>query len=233
MVGMKKIRKMTNVVLRIKEYIDYKCISISAFEKSIGMSNASFGKSLKNGGSIGSDKLERILNIYTDLCPIWLMTGQGNMLSSENNKEFGEISEDQPSILCEKEEVKIKSLPYYDKDMVECCDTNEIKAAHLSIDEYFSQHADLYCTCCEHSMSPAIRYGDILALKEIKVDNVIFGEIYAIVMESVRLIRQIKSSHEPHLLTFIPFNSDFEPQIFKKAEIQKIYRVVGSVHRFS
>lgn len=68
------------VLKRLKEYIDYKHISVSAFEKSIGMSNASFGKSLKNNGNIGSDKLENILIIYPDLSPEWLMTGNGHML---------------------------------------------------------------------------------------------------------------------------------------------------------
>ena len=47
------------ILQRIKEYIDLKGISISAFEKSIGMSNASFGRSLKNNGAIGTDKLEK------------------------------------------------------------------------------------------------------------------------------------------------------------------------------
>ena len=44
------------------------------------MSNASFGKSLKNKGAIGSDKIENILSIYDDLSPDWLLTGKGNML---------------------------------------------------------------------------------------------------------------------------------------------------------
>lgn len=65
---------------RIKEYIDFKKIAISAFEKSIGMSNASFGKSLKTGGAVGTDKLENILNVYTDLNPMWLLTGEGPMI---------------------------------------------------------------------------------------------------------------------------------------------------------
>lgn len=72
------------ILSRIKEFIDSKGISISAFEKSIGVANASFGKPLKVGGNIGSDKLENILSIYTDLNPIWLMTGEGNMLISSN-----------------------------------------------------------------------------------------------------------------------------------------------------
>lgn len=68
------------ILERIKQYIDLKGISVSAFERSIGMSNASFGKSLKNGGAIGSDKLENILKVYPDISPSWLMTGDGDML---------------------------------------------------------------------------------------------------------------------------------------------------------
>lgn len=71
------------VLERIKEYIDYKGITISAFEKSIGMSNASFGKSLKSGKGIGSDKLEKILKVYTDISPSWLLTGEGTMLKND------------------------------------------------------------------------------------------------------------------------------------------------------
>lgn len=72
------------ILERIKEYIDYKGIAVSAFEKSIGMSNASFGKSLKNGGAIGTDKLENILKTYPDLSPLWLICGIGNMLTDDN-----------------------------------------------------------------------------------------------------------------------------------------------------
>ena len=68
------------ILERIKEYIDYKNISISAFEKSLGMSNASFSKSLKSGKGIGTDKLENILTIYFDISPDWLLTGEGPML---------------------------------------------------------------------------------------------------------------------------------------------------------
>lgn len=65
---------------RLKEYIDYKGVSVSKFEKSIGMSNASFGKSLKTNGTIGADKLEIILNMYRDLNLYWLITGEGDMI---------------------------------------------------------------------------------------------------------------------------------------------------------
>ena len=80
------------VLERIKQYIDYKCITVSAFEKSIGMSNASFGKTLKQGGSIRSDKLETILSVYPEINAEWLLTGQGEMLK-------GDVTTPEPKIV--------------------------------------------------------------------------------------------------------------------------------------
>ena len=74
---------MSSIVTRIKEFIDENGISVAAFEKSVGMSNASFGKSLKNGGAIGSDKIENILRVYPQLSPTWLLTGVGEMTQNE------------------------------------------------------------------------------------------------------------------------------------------------------
>lgn len=71
---------------RLKQFIDSINVSISAFEKSIGMSNASFRKIYNNNGAIGSDKLERILNTYPQLNPSWLLTGEGSMILGEEAK---------------------------------------------------------------------------------------------------------------------------------------------------
>lgn len=73
------------VLERIKQFIDSKDIKVSRFEKSIGMANASFGKSLKSGGTIGADKLENILNTYPELSAEWLLRGEGEMLLSSTD----------------------------------------------------------------------------------------------------------------------------------------------------
>jgi len=67
-------------IQRIKKYIDFKGINNKKFEESVGFSNGSFASQLKNNKTIGVDKLENILNIYSDLNPTWLLTGDGNML---------------------------------------------------------------------------------------------------------------------------------------------------------
>lgn len=74
---------MSKTLERIKEYIDYKGISIRAFEISCGFSNGSFASQLKNNKTIGVDKLENILNIYSEINANWILTGKGKMLNFE------------------------------------------------------------------------------------------------------------------------------------------------------
>ena len=77
---------MSNSLQRIKQYIDYKDISLRGFELSIGLSNGSFTSQLKNGKTIGVDKLEKILQVYDELNPDWVLIGKGSMLrESQDN----------------------------------------------------------------------------------------------------------------------------------------------------
>lgn len=71
--------KLHNTIYRLKQFIDYKSISIREFSKRAGISHGL----LRQVKAIGSDKLENILSVYTDLNPEWLLTGRGEMLKSE------------------------------------------------------------------------------------------------------------------------------------------------------
>lgn len=71
------------VLDRIRQFIEYKEIAVSAFEKSIGMSNASLAKSMKTGGTIGADRLGNILSVYPEINLYWLVTGEGSMLTDQ------------------------------------------------------------------------------------------------------------------------------------------------------
>lgn len=70
---------------RLKQYIESKGLTIAAVERKLGMSNGALAKPIKNGTSIGSDKLENILTICPDMSLTWLFTGRGDMLNTDNN----------------------------------------------------------------------------------------------------------------------------------------------------
>ena len=74
---------MPNTVSRIKEFIDFKGLSVRKFEETVGFSNGAFATQYKNNKSIGSDKIENILYSFPELNTEWLLTGKGDMLKDE------------------------------------------------------------------------------------------------------------------------------------------------------
>lgn len=82
---------MSNTVGRIKEFIDFKGLSVRKFEETVGFSNGAFATQYKNNKSIGSDKIENILCSFPELNPEWLLTGNGEMLKSEETTELIKI----------------------------------------------------------------------------------------------------------------------------------------------
>ena|SRR5690606_38273556 len=67
---------------RLKEYIKYKNMAISDFEKSINASNGYINSINK---SIGLDKLSLLVEKYSNLNLEWLLIGKGEMIKSEES----------------------------------------------------------------------------------------------------------------------------------------------------
>lgn len=82
-------------------------------------------------------------------------------------------------------------------------------------------------------MEPKISHGDIIALKECTLDDVQYGEVYAVVMDNLRTVKMLRKSKKTNKLLFVPFNIDnYDPQEFEKRRIIKVYEVLGSISKF-
>lgn len=170
------------VLERIKEFIDYKGLSIAAFERSIGMSNASFGKSLKNKGAIGSDKIENILFKYKELSAEWLLTGNGEMIKPSVSRVVMETTAiHQPRTFEKKEEMQVVYLydfnasaglrSLFDNTKQNIIDS--IKIPNLP-------KCDGAIHIVGDSMYPLLKSGDIILYKQMPLDieNLLYGEMY-------------------------------------------------------
>ncbi len=85
-------------IRRVKKIISYLGISISAFEKSVGLSNNSIQTAIKRNSNLKDETLNSILSKYTEVSPEWLLTGEGEMLkkgavSVQENAEIGELKD--------------------------------------------------------------------------------------------------------------------------------------------
>lgn len=88
---------MSRVLIRIKQYLDLKGVSIRAFELRCGFSNGSFASQLRNGKTMGVDRLENILNAFPDINAEWLLTGKGDMLNDLPQTTSEETAGKQPT----------------------------------------------------------------------------------------------------------------------------------------
>ncbi len=76
---------------RVKILIRHHGLSISAFEKKVGLSNNSIQTAIKRNSNLKDETLNSILKTFPETNPTWLLTGEGSMLQnivSEPNPQY-------------------------------------------------------------------------------------------------------------------------------------------------
>jgi len=68
------------IINRLFEYLDYKGIKPTRFEKNIGLSNGYLGQQHKRQADLGETIILKILDNSLDLSIQWFITGKGNMI---------------------------------------------------------------------------------------------------------------------------------------------------------
>lgn len=122
------------VAEKLSEYIISKGISVYAFENAIGASRGSIAKAIKDNKNIGSNVLENILHIYSDINPDWLLTGQGSMLRGSQPSEVSKKINATASPIQESIIYKL----YKEKDAEVGQLKEEIGALKLKLSQYIS-----------------------------------------------------------------------------------------------
>lgn len=225
-------RGMSKIVGRIKEYMDYKKISISAFEKSIGLSNASFNKTLKTGGAIGTDKLEKTLSVYTDINPQWLMTGEGQMLKEVNIQPVHTFA------LQTDRQIEVQDIPLYDLSatagiMAIFNDLSVTPEDYLRVPNLPPVDGAIYVR--GESMTPLLKSGDIIIYKKLALtlDSILWGQIYLLSFDAggdtFTVVKYVQKSEDPEFIRLVSQNSRYEPKDIPISSIRALAIVKASI----
>lgn len=214
------------ILERIKEYMDYKGISIAAFERSIGMSNASFGKSLKNGKAIGTDKLENILSVYNDINPNWLLTGEGTMLRNDERTESLPIGT--------KTENPNEGIPLIPIHAMAGAFTGEAQVLECDCERYVVpafKGADFLIPVKGVSMHPRFSSGDIVACKRLNMNNIFFqwNKVYVLDTDQGALIKRLKPGSDKDHVLVVSDNASFDPFELDVHNIYNVALVIGVI----
>lgn len=78
---------------RILQYLDYKRIKKNKFYTLTGIANGTLDK---NSG-LSSDSIEKIVKVFPEINLRWLITGDGNMLLTEDKSEVKRVEEEIPA----------------------------------------------------------------------------------------------------------------------------------------
>ena len=204
---------------RIKFFCKSTGITVKMFEKSIGASNGYVANTTKG---IGNERLQKIIEKYSNLNPEWLLTGKGEMLRDH----------DVPSA-----DLAGKGAPYYAVDFIAGFDLvfNDQTVTpddHIYVPQY--RNADCWVDVTGDSMAPLIANGDIVALKRVGdwKNNILGGEIYAIVTNQYRTIKKIRFvKGDDTKLALVPLNARYDTVIVSKKSIVALFQVLGAIKK--
>ena len=186
------------------------------------MSNASFGRSLKNNGAIGTDKLENILKTYQEINPDWLLTGQGNMVRSGSKIKL-------PPPVTEK-----KGIPLISYQTLPTLFTGK-KGTFSQATEHFSlplfNEADFLIPVKDNSMAPQYKGGDIIACKCLSNEGLFFqwNKIYLLLTPQGALIKRIHPGKDEEHLTLVSDHTDYPPFQLHRSLIGNVALVLGGL----
>lgn len=226
---------MGNILSRIQEIASNEGITIGAMERTIGASKGVLSRAINNGTDIQAKWLSIIVENYPRYSTGWLLTGAGSMLKDDLNG-IKTIDEANPSFMPTTSMNPSVGTPYYDVDFIGGFDevfNSQVNIPATNIVIRGFEKASLWCNVTGHSMEPKINHGDIIALRQCTLNDIQYGEIYAVVLDTIRTIKILRRSPDPSKLHFIPINTeDYDEQEFDKSRIMNVFEVIGSISKF-
>ena len=208
-------------------------ISKRDFYAKIGVSRGT----LESKTGITEDVVTKFFATYPEVSIEWLMTGEGEMLkNSPSCKEKNKKSIDKEEKVPEVSYNPVIGKPYYDVDFLG--GFNEIVNSQVTIPTnniviQGFEKADFWCNVTGHSMEPKINHGDIIALHKCTLEDIQYGEIYAVVLDTLRTIKILRRSSDPKKLRFVPINTtDYDEQEYPVERIMNVFEVIGSISKF-
>lgn len=226
---------MGNILSRIQEIASNEGITIGAMERTIGASKGVLSRAINNGTDIQAKWLSIIVENYPRYSTGWLLTGAGSMLK-DDLKGIQTADEANPSTLPTTSMNPSVGTPYYDVDFIGGFDevfNSQVNIPATNIVIRGFEKASLWCNVTGHSMEPKINHGDIIALRQCTLNDIQYGEIYAVILDTIRTIKILRRSPDPSKLRFIPINTeDYDEQEFDKSRIMNVFEVIGSISKF-
>ena len=195
---------------RLNAFASYKNLSPKEFEIISGLSNGTFAKISDN---VRVSTINRISIAFPELNPVWLQTGEGEMIQEKSTHEFNKTTH--------------SGVPYYEDLPVSAGQfevlLQEAKPnGYINIPELRAQALFPVVGC---SMKPEINPGDVVGVESINNwDMIDPDKIYMIITNDDRMIKHLEiDDDDPEVLWCVSPN--YKRFRISKNNIKAIYRI--------
>lgn len=220
----------------------------SAFAKALGVAPSVIANVVgARQGKPSYDVIEKIC-ANANISAEWLLTGQGSMLKSDTpipaynrlQAPSPQPSEGSGEAIASRE-VSVSytpaiGTPYYDVDFLGGfmeVYNSQVANPTCNIVVPGFERATHWCNVTGHSMEPRINHGDIIAIRKCTFDDIQYGEIYAVVLDTIRTIKILRKGSAPSRMRYVPINTtDFDEQEYDNSRIVSIFEVIGNISKF-
>ena len=214
------------MIERIKEFIESKEISVSAFEQKISSSDGMIRRAICNGTDIQSKWLSKISENYPEINIEWLVTGKGDMLKHcgydlVHERRISERQETRPRIPVDAAAGSLTISP----DGIILSDCEQIPVIE-TLPKY-----DFTIFARGDSMETEFHYGDELACLFIKQSSFIqWGRIHVLDTTQGIIAKTIFEAGDYILCK--SYNESYKEFNIHKSELFNIALVVGLIRRY-
>ena len=211
---------------RFDKYMEIKGLNDNKVTIQLGLSVGVLGKSRKPDRDLSDKVVEQILNFYTDLNAVWLLTGEGEMFKT--GTELNSAND------CNCEEVTyVPLLPLASKggSIDEC--TSSAKPADCELILSPTPYAQYAITIRGDSMYPEYPNGTIAFIKEIDADLFIeWGRSYVLDTYNGSVTKVLVPSSREGYVRCLSLNPDerFAPFEVPLKAVRKIYKILLSIN---
>jgi phage repressor protein C with HTH and peptisase S24 domain len=166
---------------RLYQYLEYKEVKPTRYEKEIGLSNGYLGTQLRRSGNLGEEILNNIIDNSLDINPEWLLTGRGEMI--KNDDQESAVTLHSKKRKTKDAIVDMQEVPFYDgleatAGLQQLFDSGKPSEALETIKIPNLPKCDGALTVTGDSMYPLLKSGDIVLYKQTNVQNIFYGEMY-------------------------------------------------------
>ena len=204
------------------------------FAQKIDVDTSNLSKYL-NGRLAMSDALINKIVVNLGVSKQWLETGEDLPFAKQQPQQLITVPESRIVTEPTKALVK-KGTPVYDIDVT----AGDQPQARMFTDDQiigFVDLPDMTSTNCRivrvsgDSMSPVIRSGDYIAVRELSnLRQIFWGQIYVVILDDYRLVKYVRRHDDPSMVILRSENRRYDDMEIDRADIRDLMFVQNIIH---